>query len=563
MGAMVRVRRYIFGPVLSVAVLLCGAAPAAAAMQVWNTPVFGGYQWVVPAGITSATFRLYGGSGAGVGGAIGGRGGGTVATIAVTPGETLNINVGGAAPAPGSGSGLGGGAVPGIPVCAEGGFVCWGGGGGGASDVRQGGTALGNRVLVAGGGGGAGGASSGFCNMAGCLTSVSGGDGGDGGAPVRGADGVNGVRINLGELPSGGCGGAGGTLVGGGVRGGGTPGGQCFGPSGNTANGAAGAGGQGGDAALGAGSGGGGGGGYFGGGGGSGGGRPGTNAGGGGGGGGGIGYAEPAATNVTITSGVSSGDGEVIVTYGVPHTLTVTTSAHGSVTSSPIGIDCGGSCSHAFDDGTVVNLSASAAPGSTFTGWSGACTGIGACKVTMSSDEAVVATFAPVTHTLTVTRSGAGTVTSSPAGLACGVVCSRAFGAGLAVTLTAVPASGSRFVGWSSACSGTASCVVVMNADRAVTATFAPTRRVGPPHVRITSLALRAKAHRVTIRFTGSGGVGKLRFRCKLDSGSFFRCHSPKSYRHLKPGNHVLAVTVVDSRGQEDPTPATRTFTLP
>ena len=40
-----------------------------------------------------------------------------------------------------------------------------------------------------------------------------------------------------------------------------------------------------------------------------------------------------------------------------------------------------------------ITTSVTASPGSTFSGWSGACTGTGACQVTMSADEAVAATF--------------------------------------------------------------------------------------------------------------------------------------------------------------------------
>lgn len=68
---------------------------------------------------------------------------------------------------------------------------------------------------------------------------------------------------------------------------------------------------------------------------------------------------------------------------------------------------------------------------------------------------------------LTVIRaggSGAGTVTSSPSGIDCGASCSASFSSGAAVTLTAAPASGSYFAGWSGACSGTGSCVVTMDA---------------------------------------------------------------------------------------------------
>jgi len=76
---------------------------------------------------------------------------------------------------------------------------------------------------------------------------------------------------------------------------------------------------------------------------------------------------------------------------------------------------------------------------------------------------------------LTVSRAGAGTgtVMSSPGAINCGSVCSQTFGAGALVTLTATPAAGSSFTGWSGGgCSGTGTCVVVLNANTVVTATF-------------------------------------------------------------------------------------------
>lgn len=78
-------------------------------------------------------------------------------------------------------------------------------------------------------------------------------------------------------------------------------------------------------------------------------------------------------------------------------------------------------------------------------------------------------------YTLSVSRngSGSGTVTSSPAGINCGATCSASFSSGTMVTLTASPASGSSFAGWSGAgCSGTGNCTVTMNAAQSVTATF-------------------------------------------------------------------------------------------
>jgi hypothetical protein len=67
---------------------------------------------------------------------------------------------------------------------------------------------------------------------------------------------------------------------------------------------------------------------------------------------------------------------------------------------------------------------------------------------------------------LTVTKAGAGsgTITSSPAGINCGAACSRNIANGTSVTLTAVPASRSRFAGWSGDCAGKSTCTLTMSA---------------------------------------------------------------------------------------------------
>ena len=68
-------------------------------------------------------------------------------------------------------------------------------------------------------------------------------------------------------------------------------------------------------------------------------------------------------------------------------------SGSGNVTSSPAAINCGSTCSSTFGNGTSVTLNASPASGSTFAGWSGACSGTGACTVGMTAAKSVTATF--------------------------------------------------------------------------------------------------------------------------------------------------------------------------
>jgi len=160
--------------------------------------------------------------------------------------------------------------------------------------------------------------------------------------------------------------------------------------------------------------------------------------------------------------------------------LTVTRAGSGSgvVVSSPAGINCGSTCRATYGWGSLVTLTASPLTGSSFAGWSGACAGSSpTCTVWMSASRTVTATFAVAVHNLTVTRAGAGTgnVTSSPAGINCGVDCSEGYLYGTTVTLTASPQVGSQFAGWSGACAGSApTCTVTMTAARTVSATFAP-----------------------------------------------------------------------------------------
>ena len=81
----------------------------------------------------------------------------------------------------------------------------------------------------------------------------------------------------------------------------------------------------------------------------------------------------------------------------------------------------------------------------------------------------------PTQHTLTVTKSGSGSGTVSGGGINCGTGCSQDsldYDEGTDVTLTASAASGSTFAGWTGACSGTGSCLLSMDGDRSVTATF-------------------------------------------------------------------------------------------
>jgi hypothetical protein len=255
--------------------------------------------YTVPVGVTSITVDVYGaqgGLGYNVPNVGAGQGGRVQATVAVTPGEVLNIFVGGQGGAGGTTVGgtagyNGGGTGGGWPGGRS------GGGGGGASDIRQGGTALANRIVIAAGGGGTG------------VNYAVGNRGGDGGG-LTGANGLTGTYLGAGATQS-----AGGAPNGALGQGGNAPGGQT---------------------------GGGGGGGYYGGG---------SSAWEGG--GGGSSYTAPVVvTSVTHTGGVQTGNGIITITAIIPLSATVSQSAfiacNGQSTASLTAAPTGGASPYTY-----------------------------------------------------------------------------------------------------------------------------------------------------------------------------------------------------------------------
>jgi hypothetical protein len=108
-------------------------------------------------------------------------------------------------------------------------------------------------------------------------------------------------------------------------------------------------------------------------------------------------------------------------------------------------------------------------------------------------------------HSVSVTVSGPGTVTSSPAGIDCPGTCAGKFPA--SVTLTAKPFAGAAFEGWSGACSGTATCVVTGEASASATFSALSHRR---------SLTLRIRAHRATGTLRAVDGYEPCRMRAPV-----------------------------------------------
>ncbi|HTU85922.1 MAG TPA: hypothetical protein VMF57_10130 [Solirubrobacteraceae bacterium] len=121
--------------------------------------------------------------------------------------------------------------------------------------------------------------------------------------------------------------------------------------------------------------------------------------------------------------------------------------------------------------------------------------------------ETETVTSPPPQYRLTVSKagSGSGTATSADGGIDCGGRCSDAYASGTVVMLTATPASGSTFAGWSGAgCSGTGTCVVTMSAAQNVTATF---NTIPPVTVEIESDKAMVSGGRTNIELACSGGA--------------------------------------------------------
>ena len=179
-------------------------------------------------------------------------------------------------------------------------------------------------------------------------------------------------------------------------------------------------------------------------------------------------------TTVTGTRNVTATF--TLITYTL--SVTKTGNGFGSVTSVPGGVDCGVTCSEAYDYKTVVTLTATPDTGYYLVQWEGDCTADGlACVTTVTGTRNVTATFDILTYTLSVVKDGNGTsfgtVTSDPTGIDCGITCSTSYDYNTPVTFTASADTGASFAGWTGDCTVDGiSCTTTMTGTRNVTATF-------------------------------------------------------------------------------------------
>ncbi|MEO8224178.1 MAG: hypothetical protein ABI661_05190 [Gammaproteobacteria bacterium] len=201
--------------------------------------------------------------------------------------------------------------------------------------------------------------------------------------------------------------------------------------------------------------------------------------------------------------------------------LTLNVTGSGTVTSAPADLSCAAPCTVDFTDAASVVLTAAPATGQVFSIWGGDCTGTApTCTLALDRDRTMTAAFVPAGGTgfaLEVSVVGGGRVTSQPAGIDCGAACAANLASGTAVTLSAVPAAGQVFSGWTGDCSGsTATCALTMSAVRTVVASFAsvPTETGWTPALLLSSAG--ASQARMAIDASGRS----LAVWRQLDAGS-------------------------------------------
>jgi hypothetical protein len=158
--------------------------------------------------------------------------------------------------------------------------------------------------------------------------------------------------------------------------------------------------------------------------------------------------------------------------------LTVSVTGPGGVSADVPGLQCVATCTTTWNSGTRLSLTAGPRAGARLVRWGGVCRGAGECSVTVGQAGGVTALFAPATYRVAVRVVGQGTVRSGRTGITCRPRCVSAFPSHVPLTLTAKPAQGWRFTGWTGACRGARpACRVPMTSAVQARAAFARVRR--------------------------------------------------------------------------------------
>jgi uncharacterized repeat protein (TIGR02543 family) len=222
-----------------------------------------------------------------------------------------------------------------------------------------------------------------------------------------------------------------------------------------------------------------------------------------------IGLANVGVTNASAYVPITVTNGTVILRE---FTLSISIDGSGSVTKNPN--------QATYPYGTVVQLTAVANTGWTFSSWTGNLSGsTNPASITMTGNKSVTAHFAQNQYTLTITLDGSGSVTKNPN--------QATYSYGQVVTLTAVPGMGFLFSSWTGDVTGTQNpTTITMTGNKAVTAHFHDS---APPQItgitRTTSNPLDTNPTygwvNVSCTVTDNIGVSQVTLRIHLLGGSW------------------------------------------
>ncbi len=199
-----------------------------------------------------------------------------------------------------------------------------------------------------------------------------------------------------------------------------------------------------------------------------------------------------------------------------------------------------------YNNFATVTFSGVSLPGSPPIDKSHPVFGSGLLDKTVTVNLTVMAATLPDNHALTVTKAGTGTgtVTSDPPGIDCGADCVEVYADGTAVTLTAAPAPGSTFAGWSGDCAGPGNpCLITMLTNRATTATFNAPGPNGTINVRWTKDGVDGGSSTFSTSYTISGPTA---VTCSAPT-----CIVGRSHPNLQPGSYTLNYTGPNPSGTQ------------
>ena len=195
-------------------------------------------------------------------------------------------------------------------------------------------------------------------------------------------------------------------------------------------------------------------------------------------------------------------------------------------------------CEDEYLLGTELTLVGEPEAGSEFSGFQAGkgsasnCIGTEPCTFALQANASVEARFEPIRYVLSITKDGSGT-----GAVSCnGAPCAPSYPEGTELTLTAAPAPGSAFAGWSGeGCEGTGACTVLTEPGTALTATFEALPPAGPeerkdaePEVqgiaRVSGVAT-VKGGKASFRLSCVGGPcrGTLKLKMRVRNGKSFK----------------------------------------